>query len=159
VSAVENLDAAERELVIIRTFDAPRELVFKVFTDPRHAINWWGPSDYPVTQMEIDAWPGGRWRHCLTAAKDGRKLWQGGVFQEVVAPALLSFTFAWEEEGERGLETLVTITFADEDGKTRMMIRQTPFRSTNERDGHRRGWNSSFDRLVAHLLQLKGSTK
>lgn len=141
-------------LVITRTFDAPRELVFKAWTDPRHAMNWWGPRDYPATQMKMDVRPGGAWRNCLTSTEDGKELWQGGVFREVAPPERLVFTFAWEEAGERGLETLVTITFADVGGKTRMTFRQAPFRSVAERDGHRGGWNSSFGRLDEHIAKL-----
>ena len=69
------------------------------------------------------------------------------MFREVVAPERLVFTFVWEEEGERGMENLVTITFADEGGKTRLTLRQTPFQSVAERDGHGDGWNSTVDRL------------
>ena len=82
---------------------------------------------------------------------DGRELWQHGVFREVVPPSRLSFTFVWEEQGERGLETLVTISFADEGGRTRLTLRQTPFHSIAERDGHGGGWSSSFDRLDENL--------
>ena len=74
-------------------------------------------------------------------------LWLGGVYREIVPPERLVFTFAWEEEGERGLETLVEITLAERDGKTHMTFRQTPFQSDSERDGHRGGWTSTFDRL------------
>jgi uncharacterized protein YndB with AHSA1/START domain len=77
----------------------------------------------------------------------------GGVFREVVAPERVVFTFAWDEEGERGLETLVTVTFAEEEGKTRMTFRQVPFQSIEERDGHRGGWTSSFDRLAEYVTQ------
>jgi len=147
-------DPAERALVIKRVFDAPRDLVFMVWTDPRHAMSWWGPRDYPATVMEMDARPGGRWRHCLTSAEDGRDLWQGGVFREVVPPERLVFTFAWEEEGERGHETLVTVLFADEGGKTRMTFRHEPFQSVEQRDGHSGGWTSTFDRLDEHLAHL-----
>jgi uncharacterized protein YndB with AHSA1/START domain len=59
----------------------------------------------------------------------------------------LVFTFVWEEDGERGMENIVTITFADEGQKTRMTLHQTPFQSVEERDGHGEGWNSSFGRL------------
>ena len=75
------------------------------------------------------------------------------MFREVTPPERVIFTFAWEEEGERGLETVVTLTFAEQDGKTRMTFCQVPFQSVEERDGHRGGWTSSFDRLeeyVAH---------
>jgi uncharacterized protein YndB with AHSA1/START domain len=78
-------------------------------------------------------------------------LWHHGVFREVVPPERLVFTFVWEEEGERGVENLVTITFAEEAGKTRLTLWQTPFQSVAERDGHSHGWNSTFDRLEDHL--------
>jgi len=135
------------ELIIKRVFAAPREKVFRAWTDPVQAMRWWGPRDYPATHMEIDARPGGKWRHCLTSLETGKELWQGGVFREVVAPERLVFTFAWEEEGERGLETLVTVTFADQGAKTLMTFRQAPFQSVSERDGHHGGWTSTFDRL------------
>jgi uncharacterized protein YndB with AHSA1/START domain len=147
--------AAERELVIARVFDAPRELVFKAWTDPRHAKNWWGPRDYPATLLVMDVRPGGAWRNCLQSTETGEELWQHGVFREVIPPERLVFTFVWEEEGERGLETLVTVTFAEEGGKTRMTFRQTPFQSDGERDGHRGGWTSTFDRLDERLAHLQ----
>jgi uncharacterized protein YndB with AHSA1/START domain len=150
------VEPAERELVITRVFDAPRELVFKVWTDPRHAKNWWGPKDYPATHLEMDVRPGGAWRGRLRSINDGRELGLGGVFREVVAPERVVFTFAWEEEGERGLETLVTVTFAEQDGKTRMTFRHAPFQSFEERDGHQGGWSSSFDRLEDYVMNPKG---
>jgi len=134
-------------LVIRRVFDAPRETVWQVFTESAHTLNWWGPRDHPARHVEIDARVGGRWRICLRSVADGRDLWHGGVFREVVWPERLVFTFAWDEEGERGEENIVTITFADQDGKTHMHFRQTPFQSDGERDGHRGGWTSCFDRL------------
>ena len=145
--------SAENELVITRVFDAPRALVFKVWTDSRHLKNWFGPKDYPAVQMKADIRPGGAWRACLKSAGSDPDLWVGGVYREIVAPERLVFTFAWEEEGERGLETVVTLTFAAENGKTRMTLHQAPFLSTEQRDGHSYGWNSSFDRLVEFLPQ------
>lgn len=147
------VEPAERELVITRIFDAPRELVFKVWTDARHAKSWWGPRDYPATHLEMDVRPGGVWRGSLRSTETGEELRLGGAFREVVAPERVVFTFAWEEEGERGLETLVTVTFAEQDGKTRMTFRQAPFQSVEERDGHQGGWTSSFDRLEDYLAQ------
>jgi uncharacterized protein YndB with AHSA1/START domain len=148
------LQPADRVLVITRVFDAPRPQVFKAWTDPRLAMNWWGPRDYPATQLEMDVRPGGAWRGRLRSVETGAELGLGGVFREVVAPERVVFTFSWEEEGERGLETLVTVTFAEQGAKTLMTFRHEPFQSIEERDGHRGGWSSSFDRLeeyVAHL--------
>lgn len=150
------LATKERELVITRLLNAPRELVFKAWTDPKLAMRWWGPRDYPATRMQMDVRPGGTWRHCLTSKEDGRELWQHGVFREIVAPERLVFTFVWEEDGERGMENLVTVTFADEGGKTRLTLRQAPFQSVEERDGHGYGWNSTFDRLEEELPPLIG---
>ena len=147
----------DRELVLTRLIDAPRDRVFAAWTDPQHVRRWWGPKDYPATHIEMDVRVGGRWRNCLTAVSDGRELWQRGVFREVVPPERLVFTFVWEEQGERGLETLVTITFDDVGGKTRLILRQVPFQSIAERDGHGDGWSSSFDRLDELLSRERGT--
>jgi uncharacterized protein YndB with AHSA1/START domain len=147
------LPPGERDLVITRTFDAPRHLVWKAWTDPSRAIAWWGPNTYPATAMEMDARVGGKWRICLTSVADGRALWQHGEFREVKEHERLVFTFVWEEEGERGVENLVTIDFEDHGAKTLMTFRHAPFLSAAERDGHRGGWSSAFDRfdeLLAH---------
>jgi len=138
---------ADRALVIQRVFDAPRDLVWKAWTESAHAMNWWGPRDHPARHIEVDARVGGRWRICLRSTENGRDLWQGGVFREVVAPERLVFTFAWDEEGERGDENVVTLTFTEQGGKTLMTFRQAPFWSDDERDGHQGGWGSAFDRL------------
>lgn len=150
------MDAATQDtlgLTIIRTFNAPRSLVWEAWTNPEHALHWWGPTHHPAIRTEWDARPGGRWRNCLKSVETGEPLWHGGVFREVSEPERLVFTFAWEETGERGLETLVTVTFSESDGKTRMEMYQTPFRSIIERDGHDEGWNSTFERLAMYLEQ------
>jgi uncharacterized protein YndB with AHSA1/START domain len=152
-----NGEADELALTITRLFAAPRALMFKVWTDATHVAKWWGPRDYPATQLTMDVRPGGRWRGRLQSKEDGRVLWHGGVFREVVPPERLVFTFAWEEEGERGLETVVTVTFTDQDGRTLMTFHQAPFKSTGERDGHGGGWTSTFDRLEEALVRSPNS--
>jgi uncharacterized protein YndB with AHSA1/START domain len=147
------------ELVITRVFDAPRSLVFKAWTDPKHISNWWGPRHHPATQLEMDVRPGGVWRNCLKSTETGEELWHGGIFREVVEPERLVFTFAWDEAGERGAETVVTVTFAEENGRTRMTLRQAPFQSIEQRDGHGGGWSSTFDRLEDHLGALRASVR
>ena len=78
------------------------------------------------------------------------------MYREVVEPERLAFTFAWDrDDGGRGHETLVTVTFADhQGGKTRMTFRQAVFESVGQRDGHQGGWNSAFDRLAEHVAGL-----
>lgn len=146
----------EPELVIMRVFNASRDIVWKAWTDPKHAVRWWGPKHCPATHLEMDVRPGGVWRGQLREVEDGRIRSHRGVFREVSVPERLVFTFAWDEEGERGLETLVTITFADQDEKTLMTFRQIPFQSAEERDGHHGGWTSAFDRFDEQLAELKG---
>jgi uncharacterized protein YndB with AHSA1/START domain len=148
---VQTLPEGERDLVITRMFDAPRDLVWKAWTDPARCMAWWGPRPYPATAMEMDVRVGGKWRICLTGVEDGRELWQHGVFREVDEPERLVFTFVWEDEGERGVENLVTVEFEDRGDKTFMTFRHSPFLSAGERDGHNEGWSSTFDRLDVYL--------
>lgn len=143
--------SGQRELVVTRIFKAPRERVFRAWTDPKLAVQWWGPKHHPAIFLEMDVRPGGEWHGKLRSVADGTVLTHRGVFREIVPPSLLSFTFSWDEEGERGQETLVTLTFEDLGGKTRFTLRQAPFQSDSERDGHGEGWNSTFDRLEEAL--------
>jgi uncharacterized protein YndB with AHSA1/START domain len=147
----------DRVLTITRVFDAPRDLVWQTWTDPKHLMSWWGPRTHPAENVEADIRVGGRWRHCLRAVEDGSELRHGGVFREVVSPERLVFTFAWEEEGERGIENVVTVTFAEQGDRTMMTMQQTPFQSFKERDGHQGGWGSAFDRLDELLARTNGS--
>jgi uncharacterized protein YndB with AHSA1/START domain len=150
-ASLELMNTQQRELVVTRVFNAPRERVFRAWTDPKLAVQWWGPKWHPATFLEMDVRPGGVWQGELRSTADGSVLTHRGVFREIVPPSLLSFTFAWDEEGERGMETLVTLTFEDLGGKTRFTLRQVPFQSDAERDGHGEGWNSTFDRLEESL--------
>ena len=147
-------ESSPQELLVTRVFAAPRELVFEAWTDPAHLAKWWGPRKFPGDEISMEAREGYAWRNSLRSVETGEKLWHKGVFREVVPPERLVFTFAWEAEGERGIETIVTLTFTEEAGKTRMTLHQAPFLSIGERDGHSEGWNSAFDRLqelVEHM--------
>jgi uncharacterized protein YndB with AHSA1/START domain len=155
---------AQHELHITRVFDAPRELVWKVWTDPEHMKQWAGPRQFTATHVENDGRPGGRWRLCLHSdgfdTGDGvlRKLdlCQGGENREVVAPEKLVYTFQWDESTGLGShETVVTVTFEEHDGKTTMNFRQAFFVTDKDRDGHMRGWNSSFDKLADYLGEVQ----
>jgi uncharacterized protein YndB with AHSA1/START domain len=142
-----------KELVLTRVFNAPRELVFKAWTDPESAKHWWGPTHHPAIFIEMDVRVGGRWHGMLRSEADGTILTHRGEFLEIDPPKTLSFTFAWDEEGERGIQNVVTLTFEDLSGKTKMTLRQSPFQSTGEQEGHGEGWSSTFDRLEFHLSQ------
>jgi uncharacterized protein YndB with AHSA1/START domain len=123
--------AAERELVITRILDAPRELVFKAWTEPDRAIRWWGPRGFTTAHYELDFRPDGAYRVCMRSP-EGTEHWQRGVCREVVEPERLVFTFAWEDsEGKPGHETVVTVTLAEFGAKTKLT-----FAPGRLRDGH-----------------------
>jgi len=140
-------EADDRTLVITRIFDAPPALVFQVWTDRGHVLNWLGPRKYPAVSFEHDFRVGGAWRACLKALDGSETLWQGGVYREIRAPNRLAYSFAWDDSPE----TLITVDFLPHGAKTRMVFTQTPFETVEGRDGHRHGWNSSFDRLRDHV--------
>ena len=146
---------ADPPLIITRVFAAPRALVFRAWTDPRHAVRWWGPEHHPAVRLEMDARPGGAWRGCLRSSDTGEEIWQHGMFREVTEPERLCFTFIWDNRGDRGVETVVTLTFEEQDGRTRMTMRHDGLRSEDDRDGHQEGWNSSFDRLAAYTEESR----
>jgi uncharacterized protein YndB with AHSA1/START domain len=143
-------DMAQHELVITRTFDAPRALVFKAWTKPEHMVRWLGPKNFTAPSCTMDFRPGGAYRACI-CSPDGKEYWMRGIYREIVEPERLIFTFSWEEEGERGRENLVTVTFAEQGDKTRMTFRQAFFESISERDSHNEGWSECFDRLAQYL--------
>lgn len=142
----------QHELVITRVLDAPRGLVFEAWTRREHLVRWWGPRDFTTTSCEMDLRTGGAYRACIRSP-DGKDYWMRGRYREIVPPERLVMTFAWEEEGERGLENLVTVTFAEHAGKTRLTFKQAPFQSVEERDSHDEGWGESLERLAAFLAE------
>jgi uncharacterized protein YndB with AHSA1/START domain len=148
---------SDRELVIKRVFDAPRELVFKAWTDPEHLKQWSAPQGFTIPVAEGDLRPGGKWRSMMRKP-DGTELWLGGVYREIVEPERLVFTHAWDDKnGKPGHETVVTVTLVERDGKTEMTFRQGLFESVESRDGHPGGWTECFDRLE-ELLSRESST-
>jgi uncharacterized protein YndB with AHSA1/START domain len=146
---------ADRALVMSRVFDAPRSLVFKAWTEREHMSRWCAPAGFTITHSEGDIRPGGAWRSCMRSP-DGVDHWVSGVYREIVQDKRLVFTHAWDgEDGKPGHETLVTITFEDQAGKTKMNFHQAVFKSSRSRDGHEGGWAETFDRLEEYLKKLQ----
>jgi uncharacterized protein YndB with AHSA1/START domain len=139
-------------LEIERTFDAPRELVWRLWRDPEHMVRWHGPEGCALIECDSDFRVGGKWRRCMSSGPGHRHV-ISGEYVELEEPRRLSFTYV---NAYDGFETMVTMDFLDEGGKTRMLFRQTPFISVEERDGHGRGWNSSFDILSNYLAIFTG---
>jgi uncharacterized protein YndB with AHSA1/START domain len=155
--------SAMHEVVIRRVFDAPRELVWKAWTDPRHFRSWWGPKDFTCPTCEMDLRVGGKYLYCMRSP-DGKDYWGTGVFREVVPMERLVFTDSFgDEKGnvvpathygmspDFPLEMLVTVTFEDWEGKTRMTLKHAGVPSGPDREGTEQGWNESFDKLAGTL--------
>jgi uncharacterized protein YndB with AHSA1/START domain len=143
----------DRELLITRVFDAPRSLVFKAWTEPERIKQWWGPRGAVTLSCEMDFRPGGLWR-TRSKASDGREYVSRSVFREIVEPERLVFTYAWEDaEGKPKHETLVTITFVEQNRKTVLTFQQGVFESVTSRDAHEEGWREFFDLLSEYLPQ------
>jgi uncharacterized protein YndB with AHSA1/START domain len=137
---------ADDELLITRTFDAPASLMFALWTEPAHFKRWMGPKDFECAEVEIDFRVGGAYRAKIESAAHGAD-WFGGTYREIVPNKKLVFTFAWNNSGpSAGVETLVTITFAEHAGKTVQTFHQTPFLNVESRDRHIGGWSSTFDK-------------
>jgi uncharacterized protein YndB with AHSA1/START domain len=161
--AAERSDApkrAPREVVITRVFDAPRELVWKAWTDPRHVAQWWGPKHFTNPVCELDVRPGGVFLvHMM--GPDGTVYPSKGVFQEVVEPERLVFTStAFEDaDGNPMLAARNTVTFEEQGGKTKLTLHAVVVKATPEVEealaGMEQGWNESLDKLVEHLAGVK----
>lgn len=151
---VEAPAASDRVLVITRIFDAPRELVFKAWTDPEHVRCWWAPKGFTVVSLEMDVRPGGAYARRMRSPEGADSL-RRGVYKEIVAPERLAFTYISDNtQGKVGHETLVTVTFEDLGARTRMTFRQAVFESVLARDAHRGGWTSTMERFSEYLAGI-----
>ena len=111
--------AAGFECVITRVFDAPRELVFELWTDPKHLAQWFGPKDFTANIIENDVRSGGAY-HFHMRGPNYDEHWRG-IYREVVTPERLVFTWGPWIRASTG-DTLVTVTFEDVGGKTRLTL-------------------------------------
>lgn len=146
-----DVEERERELVITRILDAPRDVVFRAWTEPDRVARWWGPQGFVTTYCDMDIRPGGAFRVCMRSP-EGAEHWKQGIYREIVAPERLVFTFAWEDaEGKPGHQTLVTVTLADRGGRTELTLHQAVFETVAARDDHRRGWTSTLQRFAEYL--------
>ena len=142
---------AARELVITRIIDAPRALVFKAWTDPKHVVQWWGPHGFTNPVCEMDVRPGGVWRMVMRGP-DVVEYPNKGVFREIVEPERLVFTYGLENE-ELSHESLATVTFAEHEGKTKLTMHQTLLDLAKAREGASEDWTESLDRLAEYLAK------
>jgi len=153
------------DLALTRVFDAPREVVFKVWTDPRHVPQWWGPRGFTNPVCELDVRPGGAIRIVMRApdgteypmrgvfrGPDGNDYPFDGVFVEVIEPERLVFDGAIL--GDPNKRVWTEVTFVDSEGKTKVTVRQVYSFESDATRGAPIGWNQQFDRLVEYLVRL-----
>jgi len=144
-----------RTLVISRIFDAPRELVFKAWTEPERAMQWWGPRGFTVTSYKMDVRPGGSYYVC-SRSPEGTNHRLQGVYREIVEPERFVSTYVWADQDGNPTrpETILTVTLEDLGGKTRLNLHQAVFESVTARDLHQGGWTSSLDCLAEYLERV-----
>ncbi len=147
---------SDREILITRVFDAPREVVFQAMTDPDLIPRWWGPRAYTTIVEKMDVRPGGKWRF-LNRMPDGTEFAFYGEYREVVAPERVVQTF--EFSGAPGHVSVETATFVARGGKTEL-VNRTRFASMEDRDaaiqsGMEGGVRESHERLDELLAELR----
>ena len=145
---------ADDELLITRIFDAPVALVFRIWEQPEHMQRWLGPEAFTCAKLEYDFRPGGKWRARIDSTSYGES-WMGGQFREIEKNKRIVYSFTWEDGRDQpGMDTLVTVTFTEQDGKTIQSFHQSPFISVEARDSHIGGWNSCFNREQSYVEGL-----
>lgn len=153
MAVVNDPSLSARDLVISRTFLAPRALVWQAWTDPVHIVKWWGPHRYTTPRAEIDLRPGGAIRMDMQGPHGGISPIVGRV-DEAVAPERLVTTTRLEQDGVVLFEVQHTVTFEQRDDQTRVTLRAHVLRATDAAAGALagmdEGWNQSLDRLASY---------
>jgi uncharacterized protein YndB with AHSA1/START domain len=168
MSAAQPAGAAAETFVIARRLDAPRDRVWRAWTEAAHLERWWGPKGFVVTHCAMDLRVGGRFHYGLKAP-DGSTVWGRWAFREIAVPERLVFVSAFSDGdgglarppwgGDWPLETLSVVTFAEEGGRTLVTVRWTAETATDADraafadgfDSMRQGWTGTFDQLEAYL--------
>lgn len=151
------------ELAVSRLFEAPREVVWKAWTDPEIVKRWWGPKDFTAPEAKIDLRVGGEYLFCMRSP-DGQDFWSKGVYQEVVEPEELAMTDSFADEkgnvvpasyyglsAAYPLELAIHVTFDEEGGKTRLTVKQFGHPPGKDLENARAGWNETLDKLEEYL--------
>jgi uncharacterized protein YndB with AHSA1/START domain len=149
-----NVSTNQPRLKIVRTFKAPRTLVWRAWTDPKHVAQWWGPRGFTTTVNELDPRPGGAINFDMHGFGDTYPM--TGKFLEVVEPERLTFiSYALNAAREPMLEVRSELTLAEEGGKTTLTLELFVIKVTPEGEfaleGMEEGWNQTLDRLQEHL--------
>jgi uncharacterized protein YndB with AHSA1/START domain len=160
----------ERELVITRIFAAPRELVWKAFTEPDRLARWWGPKGFTMLVRTLDFRPGGVFHYSMRSP-GGQVMWGRFVYRELQAPERMVFVNSFADEAGNiirssfsptwPLEILNTVTLTESDGTTTVTLRGGPINTTaeeretfwNSQESVRQGFAGTFDQLATYLAE------
>ncbi|MFC4617615.1 SRPBCC domain-containing protein [Camelliibacillus cellulosilyticus] len=116
----------EREFTLERIFAAPRKLVFRAFTEPEHVSRWWAPEMFTIPICRIDLRPGGIWHYCMESP-EGERHWARAVYREIIEPERIVYIGGFADEEANPIEGqpvhLATVTFTEQDGKTKLTVR------------------------------------
>ncbi len=154
-SSADDAMPSDREILLTRVVDAPRELVWDAMTDPEQVVKWWGPSGFTTTVHEMDVRPGGVWRITMHGP-DGTDYPNKSVFVEVKRPERLVFNQAGGRPGDKGASFLATWTFEAQGARTKVTGRLL-FKSKDDRDhvvnayGAIEGGQQTLARLAEHV--------
>jgi len=158
------------EFTISRTFNAPREEVWKAWTVPELMAQWWGPKGFAIGKYTLDFRPGGTYHYSMKAP-DGSIMWGKFLYRDITVPEKMVFVNCFSDE-QGGItrhpfsatwprETLSTVTFKEAAGKTTVTVNWVPLNATEEERktfadgmaGMQQGWGGTLDQLEAFLAQ------
>lgn len=153
----------EQVIVIERIFDAPRERVWKAWTEPESLMRWWGPKNFTSPACRMDFREGGKYLFCMRSP-EGQDFWSTGVYRKIVPLRQIICTDSFADvEGnivpasyynmspDFPLELLVTVTFEEYGGKTKFTLRHEGFPVGEDAGLAQAGWNESLDKLAENL--------
>jgi uncharacterized protein YndB with AHSA1/START domain len=150
----------DREIVMTRVFDAPRDLVFQALTTPALLKRWFGPHGWTLVECEVDLRVGGAWRF-FSHGPNGRTMGMRGVYREIVRPERIVYTESFDDWAEQG-SALITTTLAERDGKTTLTcVSLAPSRDVRDaviQSGMEHGAAETYDRLAGVLGALAAET-
>jgi uncharacterized protein YndB with AHSA1/START domain len=161
-----NTTACGGELIITRLFDAPREIVWKSWTEPEIVMQWWGPKNFTSPSCRIDFRVGGSYLYCMRSP-EGKDIWSGGVYREIDKPGKIVCTAGFTDEkgnpvpaASYGMnpdfpaEMLMTVTFDVQAGRTRLTLRHAGIPAGDSLDMTKAGWNESLDKFAGVVAQM-----
>ncbi|HWI63112.1 MAG TPA: SRPBCC domain-containing protein [Symbiobacteriaceae bacterium] len=160
------------EFVLTREFNAPRELVFKAYTEADHLKQWFGPKGFPVAECKLDLRPGGVFHYALRSA-GGQEMWGKWVFLEIASPERLTIISSFSDaEGDLTrhpmspnwpAQTWSTMTLTEQDGRTTLTLVARPYEATEVEnqtfaeglEGMKAGFKGTYDQLETYLESLR----